>query len=309
MPEFKGSEHVSTSNEMFQLDSLPERILVVGGGYIACEFAGIFSGMGCQVSQYYRGEQILRGFDRDIREHIAESIANHGISLSLGTNIKTVERTRRGLTAVTSDGESREFDLILYATGRKPSTKGLGLEKIGVNLGRNGSIMVDGYSQSSVPSIFAVGDVTDRVNLTPVAIREGAAFVRTVFEGVPTAADHENIPTAVFTRPEIGTVGMSEEEAALNSSIEVYCTRFRPLVNAMANKNDRVLMKLVVERNSGKVLGVHIVGDGAAEMIQLAGDFGKNGCYKKGFRPNGGCASNRRGRDRYVQTTGSRDLN
>lgn len=272
IPEFPGSDLASTSNEIFLHDRLPEKTLIVGGGYIACEFAGILNGMGSQITQFYRGDQILRGFDDDVRQHIAGCMARRGIDLRLKTEVASISGEEPNLLVTDQDGNAQLYDYILYATGRRPNTAGLGLEDAGVKLGRRGEVIVDKFSQSTVPSIFAVGDVTNRVNLTPVAIREGAAFVETIFNSNPTPADHIDVPTAVFTRPELGTVGMTEQEALAElAGVDIYVTAFRPLANAMSGRDEKNLMKLVVEKSSQRVRGVQIVGEGAAEMIQLAG--------------------------------------
>lgn len=305
------------SDDIFHLENLPKSLLIVGGGYIACEFAGIMNGLGVEVTQYYRGAQILRGFDEEARGLVAESMRERGIDLRVGTNI--VEMAPAGadhsmshagtasdaamgasaqqvqeMQAIAGDangpvwvkstnGGERVFDMVLFATGRDPNTKDMGLEEVGVKLGRRGQIEVDAYSQTAVPSIYAIGDVTDRVNLTPVAIREGMAFVETVFKGNPTPVDHELIPSAIFTQPEMGTVGLSEEEAREQEPIEVYCTSFRPMQTAFAGRPDRVLMKLIVSKETRKVLGCHIVAPGAGEMIQLAGIAVKMGATKEDF--------------------------
>ena len=282
-PDLPGAEHALTSNEIFHLDELPRSILIVGGGYIASEFACILNGLGVQVTQYYRGAQILRGFDEEARGLIADEMMQNGVDLHLGCNIVEMERREDGFRVKATNGEERVFDQVMFATGRAPNTSGLGLEDAGVKLGRNGEIVVDDYSQTSVPSIYAIGDVTDRVNLTPVAIREGMAFVETVFNGNPTPVDHALIPTAIFTQPEFGTIGLSEEEARDQESIEVYATSFRPMQQAFAGRADRVLMKLIVSRETRKVLGCHIVAPGAGEMIQLAGIAVKMGATKEDF--------------------------
>ena len=212
-PEFEGSDLTITSNEVFKLDKLPKSILIVGGGFIACEFACILNGLGVKVTQFYRGAQILRGFDDEARGHVADLMQGRGVNLHLGTDVMKIEQADDGLFVTCSTGHDHTFDAVMYATGRVPNTDGLGLENTGVELGRKGEIIVDGYSQTAVPSIYAVGDVTDRINLTPIAIREGAAFVDTVFHGKPTKADHELVASAVFTQPELGTVGLSEEDA------------------------------------------------------------------------------------------------
>ncbi len=270
VPDIPGADLAVTSNEMFHLPALPRRALVVGGGYIASEFAGILHGLGVQTTQYYRGAQILRGFDDEARGHVSNAMQAAGIAIHCGTDVLRLERTPGGIRAVATDGTEREFDLVLYATGRRPNSAGLGLEALGVELGRHGEVVVDDWSQTAVPSIHAVGDVTNRVNLTPVAIREGHAFADTVFRGVPTKFDHGLIASAVFTRPELGTVGLSEEAARALGPIEVYAATFRPMQTLFAGRQDRVLMKLVVDAASRKVLGCHIVGPGAGEMIQLA---------------------------------------
>ena len=282
-PDLPGAEHALTSNEIFHLDTLPKSILIVGGGYIACEFAGILNGLGCEVTHYYRGAQILRGFDEEARGLISEEMIQSGIDLHLGTNILTMEPVEGGFRVKATNGTERVFEQVMFATGRAPNTAGIGLEEAGVQLGRNGEILVDEYSQTTVPSIYAIGDVTDRVNLTPVAIREGMAFVETVFNGNPTPVDHALIPTAIFTQPEFGTVGLSEEAAREREPVEIYCTSFKPMQQAFAGRAARVLMKLVVSRETRKVLGCHIVAPGAGEMIQLAGIAVKMGATKEDF--------------------------
>src|SRR6056297_474416 len=309
-PDMPGADHGLTSNEIFHLDELPRSILIVGGGYIACEFACILNGLGVEVTQYYRGAQILRGFDEEARGLIAEEMSQKGIDIHTGTNIVEMYRTpdagqdgpampieprqfggdepeddARGgpIRVKATSGGVQDFDAVLFATGRRPNTDDMGLEEIGVTLGRNGQIEVDAYSQTKVPSIYAIGDVTDRVNLTPVAIREGMAFVETVFNGNPTPVDHALIPTAIFTQPEFGTIGLNEEEARDQEPIEVYCTSFKPMQQAFAGREDRVLMKLIVSQETRRILGCHIVAPGAGEMIQLAGIAVKMGATKEDF--------------------------
>ncbi len=283
VPDIPGRELAITSNEIFHLPALPKRALVVGGGYIASEFACILHGLGVEVAQYYRGAQILRGFDDEARGHVANAMQARGIDIHCGTDVLRLEKTATGIRAVATDGTEREFDLVLYATGRKPNAKGLGLEGLGVEFGRNGQIVVDEWSQTAVPSIFAVGDVTDRVNLTPVAIREGHAFADTVFRGVPTRFDHGLIPSAVFTQPELGSVGLSEEAARAQEEIEVYAATFRPMKTLFAGRQDRVLMKLIVSVATRRVLGCHIVAPDAGEMIQLAAIAIGMGATKEDF--------------------------
>jgi glutathione reductase (NADPH) len=282
-PDMPGAELGITSNEIFHLPKLPKAMLIVGGGYIACEFAGILNGLGVKVTQYYRGAQILRGFDDEARGLVSEEMSHNGIDLHLGTNILSMKREGDQISVKATNGDEPLFDQVMFATGRVPNTGDLGLENTGVQLGRNGQIVVDEYSQTAVPSIYAIGDVTDRVNLTPVAIREGMAFVNTVFRGIPTPVDHDLIPTAIFTQPEMGTVGMSEEAARDIEPVEIYCTSFKPMQSGFAGRKDRVLMKLVVSVASRKVLGCHIVAPGAGEMIQLAGIAIKMGATKEDF--------------------------
>ncbi len=283
VPNVPGAEHVITSNDIFHLEEQPKRALVVGGGYIACEFACILNGMGTDVTQFYRGEQILRGFDGEVRGFVAEEMCQKGIDLHVGIDVTGIEKSDTGLRITCTSGRNYEVDTVLYATGRVPNTGDMGLDAAGVELGRKGEIKVNAFSQTSVPSIYAVGDVTDRVNLTPVAIREGVAFVDTVYNQIPTNPDHELIPTAVFTQPEIGTVGLSEEDARAQEDVEVYTSTFRPMMHILAGKDERMLMKLIVSKASRKVLGCHIVGHAAGELIQMAGIAVKMGATKEDF--------------------------
>lgn len=283
VPDIPGRELAVTSNEMFHLEALPKRALVVGGGYIASEFACILHGLGVEVAQYYRGAQILRGFDDEARGHVANAMQARGIAVHCGTDVIRLEKSAGGIVAVATDGSEREFDLVLYATGRLPNARGLGLEELGVKFGRKGEIMVDEWSQTAVPSIYAVGDVTDRVNLTPVAIREGHGFADTVFGAKPTRFDHAGVVSAVFTQPELGAVGMTEEAARAAGPIEVYAATFRPMRSLFAGRQDRVLMKLVVCAETRKVLGCHIVAPEAGELIQLAAIAIGMGATKEDF--------------------------
>ncbi|MEM9550065.1 MAG: glutathione-disulfide reductase [Pseudomonadota bacterium] len=282
-PDLPGAEHGITSNDIFHLKELPKTILILGGGYIACEFACILNGMGVDVCQYYRGAQILRGFDDEARGLIATEMQQKGIRISTGTNILEMRKEGEGIWVKATSGEERVYDQVLFATGRDPNTDRLGLDALGVQIGRRGEVVVDEYSQTGVPSIYAIGDVTNRVNLTPVAIREGMAFVETVFKSNPTPVDHDLIPSAVFTQPEMGTIGLTEEEAREREPIEVYCTSFRPMQTAFIGRPDRVLMKLVVSQATRKVLGCHIVAPNAGEMIQMAGIAVKMGATKEDF--------------------------
>jgi glutathione reductase (NADPH) len=305
-----GSELGITSNDIFLLDEMPKSILIIGGGYIASEFASILNGLGVEVTQFYRGAQILRGFDDEARGLVAEGMREKGVDLHLGTNIvkmcaataadvagetegmpmeggkpATVQQVAvgHGVWVKATNGTEKVFDQVMFATGRAPNTDGMGLDDAGVETGRHGEIVVDDYSQTCVPSIYAIGDVTNRVQLTPVAIREAMAFVETVFKGNPTPVDHELIPSAVFTQPELGTVGLSEEQARDIEPVEIYCTSFKPMNHAFAGREDRVLMKLVVSKATRKVLGCHIVADHAGEMIQLVGIAVKMGATKEDF--------------------------
>ena len=282
-PDIPGAEHGITSNDIFHVPELPKSILIVGGGYIASEFACILNGMGVEVTQYYRGAQILRGFDDEARGLIASEMAQQGIDVCTGTNVLEMRKTDEGIWIKATNGDEKTFDQVMFATGRDPNSKDMGLEAVGIETGRRGEIVVDEYSQTAVPSVYAIGDVTNRVNLTPVAIREGMAFVETVFKGSPTAVDHELIPSAVFTQPEFGTVGLSEEEAREQEPIEVYATSFRPMQTSFIDRPNRVLMKLVVSQATRKVLGCHIVAPDAGEMIQLAGIAVKMGATKEDF--------------------------
>jgi glutathione reductase (NADPH) len=283
LPQVQGIEHVITSNEMFHLDALPKRMIIVGGGYIASEFAGIMNGLGTEVLQFYRGDQILRGFDAEAVEYVANGMRANGVDIRTNTNVTSIEKTDQGLSVTDTNGVIHQVDQVMFATGRTPNTDGLGLEALGVELGRKGEIIVDAYSQTKVPSIYAVGDVTDRANLTPVAIREGMAFVDTLFKGVPTTPDHDLIPTAIFTQPEMGTIGLSEAEAEALEKVHVYTTSFKSMREGFGGMEERVFMKLIVSQETDKVLGCHIVAPHAGEMIQLAGIAVKMGATKADF--------------------------
>ncbi|NKW71985.1 glutathione-disulfide reductase [Rhodobacteraceae bacterium R_SAG10] len=283
IPDVPWRELVWTSNEIFLMEKLPKRLLIVGGGYIACEFACILNGFGVEVTQYYRGAQILRGFDGESRGLIAELIQGRGVDLHVATDVKGMEQRDDGIWVRTAGLREATFDAVVYATGRKPNTAGLGLAEVGVKLGRWGEVEVDDYSQTSVPSIYAVGDVTDRVNLTPVAIRDGAAFAETVFNANPTKADHALVASAVFTQPEYGSVGLTEEQARDEYPIEVYSAVFKPMQNAFIEKDELALFKLIVCTDTRKVVGCHIIASGASEMIQMASVAIKMGATKEDF--------------------------
>jgi glutathione reductase (NADPH) len=268
-----GIEHVISSNEVFHLPAFPKRIVIQGGGYIALEFACIFAGLGADVTVVYRGDNILRGFDNDVRAHVRREMETAGITVLTGCTVTGVEKHGEVFTSHLSSGSSIASDQVMFAIGRHPNVKGLGLEKAGVALNPvNGGIAVDGFSQTSVPHIYAVGDVTHRLNLTPVAIREGHAFADTVFGNRPMRVDHADIPTAVFTQPEVGTVGLTEAEArAQFTHVDIYRTDFRPLKATLSGSESRVMMKLIVDANTDRILGCHIVGPEAGELIQVVG--------------------------------------
>ena len=270
--EIAGLQHVISSNEAFHLEALPRHILIQGGGYIAVEFAGIFRGLGAQVTLVYRGDNILRGFDDDVREHLRSEMERRGITVITRQTVDAVELVEHGFCVELSNRRSFVVDRVMFATGRRPNVTGLGLEAAGVRIAKNGGIAVDEFSYSSVPGIYAVGDVTNRVNLTPVAIREGHAFADTVFGGKPTAVDHGNVPTAVFSEPEVGAIGMTEAVARERlARVDIYKTSFRPMKMSLAGRDTRAFFKLVVDGETDRVVGCHIVGADAAEMIQLVG--------------------------------------
>ncbi len=268
--EIPGIEHVISSNEAFHLLELPKRIVIQGGGYIALEFACIFAGFGSDVTVIYRGDNILRGFDEDVRVHVRSEMEKEGITILTGCTVTKVDKHGTDYTSHLSDGSSLASDQVMFAIGRHPNVANLGLEKAGVAINpKNGGVAVDGWSKSSVENIYSIGDVTHRVNLTPVAIREGHAFADTVFGKRPVQVDHATIPTAVFSQPEVGTVGLTEAEArAQFSHVDVYKATFRPIKATMSGRDTRMLMKLLVDGASDRVLGCHIVGDTAAEIIQ-----------------------------------------
>jgi len=266
-----GIEHAISSDEAFHLPALPKSVVIVGGGYIAVEFAGIFSGLGAKVTHVHRGDKILRGFDEDLRDDLGHEMAKRGIQQRFSARVVGIAKSAAGLVATLNTGEDIACDAVMMATGRTPNTAGLGLEAAGVELGTNGRVIVDARSQTTVPGIYAVGDVTDRVNLTPVAIREGHAFADSLYGGKPWTTQYDLVPSGVFSTPEIGSVGLSEaaaREAVTN--VDIYKTRFRPMKAVLAGRDERMLMKLVVDAGSGWVLGCHILGPDAAEIVQMA---------------------------------------
>jgi glutathione reductase (NADPH) len=283
-PVIPGGELGITSNEVFHLETQPKRILIVGGGYIAVEFAGVFAGLGSKVTLLHRGDKLLRGFDDDIRDALGEAYVQRGIDVVLQKTVTRLDKIGEGIAATLSDGSVVTVDQVLVATGRRPNTRNLGLEKAGITVDEVGAIPVDAYSQTIIPSIYAVGDVTNRANLTPIAIREGHAFADTVFGDKPTIIDHDLIPTAVFSTPEIGVIGCGEEVARqIYGEIDVYKTSFRAMKATLSGSSDRVFMKLIVEKATDKVRGVHIMGHDAGEMIQLAGIAVTMGATKADF--------------------------
>jgi glutathione reductase (NADPH) len=279
-----GAEHCITSDEAFYLEDFPRRIVIAGGGYIAIEFAHIFHGLGADVTLVYRGPKILRGFDEDMRDALTKSSEARGIRVVVDRLFTKVEKSGNEVFAFTDKKEMLEADQVMLAIGRAPNTDGMGLESIGVELGKRGQIKVDEFSRSSLPHIYAVGDVTDRLALTPVAIHEAMAFVRTVFDNDPTPVDHVNVPTAVFSQPEIGTVGLSEAAAlARGFAIDVYKANFRPLKNTLSGRAERALFKLVVDAKTDRVLGCHLFGPEACEIIQFVAVAMKMGATKANF--------------------------
>lgn len=280
-----GAEFCITSNEAFHLEELPKSILIAGGGYIAVEFANIFHGLGVDTTLIYRGQEILSRFDRDMREGLHKAMVEKGIRIILTDVIEEVTKSPAGgLTARTKAGASISADQVMLALGRDPNTQGLGLDKAGVEVNARGAIVVDAYSRTNVPHIFALGDVTDRVQLTPVAIHEAMCFIETEFKNNPTAPDHDLIATAVFSQPEIGTVGLSEEEACKRfAEIEIYRAEFRPMKATLSGRSEKMIMKLVVNAADRKVVGAHILGHDAGEMAQLLGISLKAGVTKDDF--------------------------
>jgi glutathione reductase (NADPH) len=279
-----GLEHAISSNEAFHLPEFPTHVVIQGGGYIAVEFAGIFAGLGAHVTLVYRGENILRGFDDDVRAHLRMDMEKHGVRVLTGCKVAAIEPMESRYSVQLSSGNHITADCVMFATGRRPNVRNMGLEDVGVRIAANGGVAVDEYSRSSVPNIYAIGDVTNRVNLTPVAIREGGAFADTVFGGKPTAVDHTNVPTAVFSDPEVGAVGLTESQARERLvRTDIYKAMFKPLKATLSGRDTTVLLKLVVDGLSDRVVGCHVVGEGAAEMIQLAAIAVKMGATKADF--------------------------
>jgi glutathione reductase (NADPH) len=282
--DIPGVEHCISSNEAFYLKKLPRRIIVVGGGYIAVEFAHIFHGLGCDTTLVYRGPKVLRGFDEDMRGCLMAEMQRNGLRVLCNRNFKRIDRRGDELFAFTDHNEVLEADTVMLAVGRRPNTDGLGLERAGVELGKKGEVIVDDYSRTNVPNIFAIGDVTSRLQLTPVAIHDAMCFARTVFEDTPTPVDHHLVPTAVFSRPEIASVGLTEAQALdAGYAIDVYKSTFRPLKHTLSGRNTRSQFKLVVDAKTDRALGCHIFGFDAAEIIQIVAVALKMGATKAQF--------------------------
>ncbi|MDA1089836.1 MAG: glutathione-disulfide reductase [Proteobacteria bacterium] len=283
MPDVPGIDHAITSNEALDLKAFPKRIAIVGGGYIAVEFAGIFNAFGADVTMVIRAPQILRGFDEAVRDVLAEEMEKKGIIIRRECTVKSIETCAGGFSLCFTGGDEIEADQVMYATGRAPNTRGLGLEAAGVLLDANGAIQVDAFSRTAAANIYAIGDATERMNLTPVALAEAEALVRTLYEGTPTALDYTNIATAVFSQPPVGTVGLSEEEAGARGKVDVYISRFTPMKYTLSGRDEKTLMKLIVDRGTGIVVGCHMVGLDAPEIIQGIAIAVKCGATKAQF--------------------------
>jgi len=283
-PNIPGIEHVISSNEALDLRAMPKRIVIVGGGYIAVEFAGIFNGFGSEVVEIIRREQVLRGFDEDIRIYLGQEMRGRGIDIRGGTQVARIDKSAGGYTVTATDGKQIATDLVMYATGRKPNTTGMGLGEIGVKLTQNGAVIVDEWQRSTVPNIYAVGDVTDRINLTPVAIAEGRAIAETLYNSNPTRMDHRDVPSAVFSQPPVSVVGLNEDEARQQcGEVDIYQARFKPMKNTLSGRDERSFMKLVVDAKTDRVLGCHMLGVDAPEIVQGLAIAIKCGATKKQF--------------------------
>lgn len=286
VPAIPGIEHVISSNEALDLPELPRKIVIVGGGYIAVEFAGIFRGFGSEVVEIIRREELLNGFDDDLRVALAQEMRGRGVEIHTRTQVQRIEKDpREGYTVYTTGGQEISADLVMYATGRGPNTKGLGLAEAGVKTNDKGAVLVDEWQKTNVPNVYAVGDVTDRLNLTPVAIAEGRAIAETLYNNNPIKMDHNDVPTAVFSNPPIGTVGLTEEQARRQYSdeVDIYCARFRPMKNTLSGRDERTFMKMVVDGRSDRVLGCHMLGPDAPEIAQGLAIAIKCGASKRMF--------------------------
>jgi glutathione reductase (NADPH) len=283
-PKIPGIEHVISSNEALDLKERPRRIVIVGGGYIAVEFAGIFNGFGSEVVEIIRQPELLRGFDEDLRVHLGGEMRIRGVDIRANTQVARIDKTGSGYTVATTAGGKIETDCVMYATGRAPNTKRMGLEEVGVEMRENGAIKVDEWQRASVKNIYAVGDVTDRINLTPVAIAEGRAIAETLYNNNPIRMDHHDVPSAVFSQPPIGTVGLTEEQARKQyGELDIYQARFKPMKNTLSGRDERTFMKLVVDAKSDRVVGCHMLGPDAPEIIQGVAIAVKCGATKKQF--------------------------
>jgi len=283
-PDIPGIEHVISSNEALDLEKLPRHIVIVGGGYIAVEFAGIFNGLGSEVVELIRRPELLYGFDDDVRTALGEEMRARGVDIRGRTQVARIDKATSGYVVTTTAGDKIETELVMYATGRRPNTKAMGLDEIGVRINQAGAVIVDEWQRSSVPHIYAIGDVTDRINLTPVAIAEGRAIAETLFNNNPTKMDHADVPSAVFSQPPIGAVGLTEERALQEyGEIDVYTARFKPMKNTLSGRAERTLMKLVVDTRSDRVLGCHMLGPDAPEIIQGLAIAVKCGATKRQF--------------------------
>jgi glutathione reductase (NADPH) len=283
-PEIPGIEHVISSNEALDLVELPRRIVIVGGGYIAVEFAGIFNGFGSEVVELIRRPELLYGFDDDVRVMLGEEMRGRGVDIRGRTQVARIDNVASSYVVTTTAGDKVETDLVMYATGRSPNTKRMGLAETGVRINEAGAVVVDEWQRSSVPNIYAIGDVTDRINLTPVAIAEGRAIAETLFNNNPTKMDHADVPSAVFSQPPIGAVGLTEEQARRNyGEVDVYMARFKPMKNTLSGREERTLMKLLVDARSDRVLGCHMLGPDAPEIIQGLAVAIKCGATKRQF--------------------------
>jgi glutathione reductase (NADPH) len=285
LPQIPGIELAITSNEALELKQLPERVAIVGGGYIGVEFAGIFNAAGSKVTMLLRSDNVLRGFDTEVRERLSEEMVARGIDISTEVRVRSIDRRSDGSLSLLLDHDDfLEVDAVLYATGRAPSSRGIGLEQVGVELRPDGGVVVDERNRTKVPNIYAIGDVTHRINLTPVAIAEGRALAETLFHRKPLLLDRNNIPTAVFSRPPVACVGLTEQEAReQHESVEVYCAHFRPMKATLSGRNERIMVKLVVDKPSGVVLGAHMVGDDAPEIVQGLAVALRCGATKRDF--------------------------
>lgn len=284
VPEIPGKEHVISSNEAFFLESLPDKIIIVGGGYIAVEFAGIFNGLGVDTTLLYRGPLFLRGFDQDLRTTLAEEMQKKGINIKFNSNIRHIDKSGDRLIATLEDDTQLEAGQIMYATGRKPMTENLGLEKVGIELNEKNAIKVNDDYQTNVPSIYAIGDVTDRVNLTPVALAEGMVLAKRFFANETKTVDYSDIPTCVFSQPNLGTVGLTEEQAREKYSvIHIYKSKFTPMKYSLSDNDEKTVMKMIVDKETDRVVGVHMLGPDAGEIIQGIGVAMKAGASKNDF--------------------------